>query len=1110
MKRITLLLVLFVFACVQFALAQRTITGAVTSAEDGEPLPGVTVVIKGETGKGAITDFDGKYSLKVPEGKIELIFSFVGMRSKTVVTEKSSVINVSLSPEDIALDDVVVTALGISREKKALGYAVQNISAEQLNQTRESNVMSALSGKVAGVQISGNSGNMGGSTRILIRGANSVTGSNTPLFVVDGTPVDNSNFNSTNTARGGGGIDWGNTAQDINPEDIESISILKGPQAAALYGSRASNGVIMITTKKGKKRKGIGVAVSTGIAFEKVSILPKLQTKYGGGDSFDILPREDGGGYYNVGVDTDGDGVADFQSFDLIMNYGLDESHGPAYATTAAEYQKELQAMGYTFTGNLPEAPIYYRAWNSFEETDPDNYQKSIQWAAPGADYEDFFDVGKSYNTTVALSGGTEKASFRLSFTNYNSEGYMPNSELDRNTVSFRGNSQLSDALSAEASFNYVKAEATGRPVTGYDDNNLMQKFVQWGQRQLNMDRLADYKNPDGSQRTWNRSAWNDPTPHYSDNPYWTRHMNFSEDTRDRFYGNFGLTYKITDYLKVVAKAHGDFYTWRMTDRVAIGSQAESGFSEYIRNKRENNYEILAIFNKRIDEFSVNANFGANALRSEYQRNGAVTSGGLVLPDLYTLENSVNTALPSDYTSKKRVNSMYGSLSVGWKNMAFVDFTARNDWSSTLPDGENSYFYPSLTTSFVFSEILKTSWLSFGKVRAGWAKVGNDTSPYRTAQSYRNYSPNFGGVPRYSVPNTMANAGLKPEITKSWEIGTELKLLNNRVGLDLTYYNMKTSDLITEVAISGASGYLYKNINAGEMSNKGIEIALNGTILDMNGIVWTGGFNFSKNKNKLESLQKDIDNYRLANAPFNVTVNAFVGESYGLIMGSDYIRDDNGNIVVKSAEESAFWAGTPKSTKNAVPLGSVLPDYNMSFSTGVSYKGLHLSALLDVQKGGHFFSTSYMWGWYSGMVKETADNNIREEGYLYPNSVTGDVVYDDKGNYTVKNVKPNETPAGFNPKRYSHYYGPDAQNVFDASYIKLREVKLSYRIPRKFIGPFQSLTVSAWGRNLGVWGLDSEHFDPEAIVTSSGNVQGIEGAALPSLKSYGFDLSFSF
>lgn len=1106
MKKIILTLGAILFISFQL-MAQTTITGTVTDS-DGNPIPGATVRAKGVSGVGTVTGGDGSYSLQVPDGVSTLVFTFVGMQTQEVAISGTTV-NATLKAEDVGLDEVVVTALGVSRERKALGYAVENVSADELNQTRQTNMMSALSGKVSGVQISGGTGNMGGSTRVLIRGANSITGNNSPLFVIDGTPIDNSNFNSVDAARGAGGVDWGNTAQDINPEDIESISVLKGPQAAALYGSRAANGVVMITTKKGESRQGIGVSVSTGVAFEQVNVLPNLQRLYGGGDSFDILGYEDGSGHYNVGVDVDGDGVDDYSSFDLIMNYGLDESHGPAYATTASEYQAALEEMGYSFSGSLPNEAIHYRPWNSFDEWDTEYYGQSIPWEAPANDVEDFFETGVAYNTTVALSGGDENTTYRMSYTNYTSEGYMPNSELDRNTFSVRASSKFGEALTGDASINYVKAEALGRPVTGYDDNNLMQKFVQWGQRQLDMDRLAAYENPDGTQRTWNRLAWNNPRPHYSDNPYWTRYKNFSYDLRDRYYGNIGLTYEMNDFFKIVGKTHADFYSWRMTDRVAIGSQAESSYSEDVRNMREMNYEILAIFDKSFGDVSVNANFGGNAMRSEYERNGAATSGGLVLPGLYTLDNSVNTALPEDYTEQKRINSLYGRLSFGWNNMVYLDVTGRNDWSSTLPEENNSYFYPSVTGSFVFSEAMDAAWLSFGKIRAGWAQVGNDTDPYRTQQAYTNYSPNFGNVPRYSLPNTMANAELKPEQTDSWEIGAEISLFNNRLSFDATYYDMETTDLITSIAVSASTGYLFKNINAGTMTNKGIELSVNGVILDMNGLVWDAGINFAQNENELTELKEGIDNYRMANGPFNVTVNAFVGKAYGVLMGTDYIYDADGNIVVEG-EDAGFWAGTPKSTGEAVPLGSVLPDYNMGLSTGISYKGLRFSGLVDIQKGGHYFSTSYMWGWYSGMLEETAANNIREEGYLYEGSVTGDVVYDEEGNYTVENVQENTTLANFDAKRYSHYFGPDAQNVFKADYIKLRELRLSYTFSSALTGPIQSLTLSAWGRNLAVWGLDSEHFDPESAVTTSGNVQGIEGAALPSLRTFGFDLSFNF
>ncbi|MGK7396982.1 MAG: SusC/RagA family TonB-linked outer membrane protein [Candidatus Cyclobacteriaceae bacterium M3_2C_046] len=1105
-KGLLILSLLVVYAYATSAWAQtRTVTGTVTDEDNNQSLPGVNVVLKG-TSVGTVTDVDGQYQISVPQDGGALVFSFIGLESKEVAIGNRSVVDVALSSDVKQLNEVVVTALGIERESKGLGYSVDNLSAEDVNQAQQTNVINALSGKAAGVFVSSGSGNMAGSSRILIRGANSVTGNNQPLFVVDGIPMDNSNINSIDAARGGGGIDWGSPAQDINPDDVENISILKGPQAAALYGSRASNGVIMITTKKGKNAGAMNISVNTGVSFESVSLIPQLQRRYGGGYGLNKLGYSDGSGYYKVPYDvTDDDGnvTESYQSFDLVPDYAVDESHGPAYSTTAGEYLTELGGTQYA------DQPLMYRAWNSWDEWDTDNFGKSIPWQAPANDVEDYFDTGVAFNTNIALSGGSEVANYRLSYTNLTSNGYFPNSEFDRNTLNMSGNMKLGPKLSANGILNYVNATAYGRPITGYDDNNVMQKFVQWGQRQLDMGRLREYKNPDGSQRTWNRRSYYDPTPKYSDNPYWTAFENFTEDVRNRFYGTVGLTYDFTEYLHLSGNIRGDNYTWRTEDRVAIGSQAQSSYTEGVRTFQEMNYELMLRFDKQLNQdFGINAFVGTNAMHQLYNRNSTTTDGGLVLPNLYTVENSANTAIPDDYKEEKKINSVFGNIGLSWRDMIFVDGTIRNDWSSTLPEGNNSYLYPSVSGSFVFTELPALSGqsvLSFGKLRGGWAEVGNDTDPYRTLETYTNYAPNFG-IPRYSVPNTMANEDLRPERTRSWEIGAVLGFLNDRINLDFTYYDMKTYDLITSISISGASGYLFRNVNAGVMTNKGIELGINGTIIDTDDLEWNVGVNFARNRNKLIELYADVDNYRLVNGPFSVSVNAFKGEPYGQIMGTDYLRDQDGDIVVR---QTGAYAGAPMATDAQVPLGTVLPDYNMGISSGVSFKGITLNGLIDIQKGGHYFSTSHMWGTYSGMFDATAEEGYREEGPLFP-GVIGDIEStNEDGTVVLNNKRENDINADYLYYGLWHYYGPAALNVFEADYVKLRELKLAYLLPSGLTGPFKNVEVSLWGRNLFIWGLDNPNFDPETVVTNSGNIQGIEGAALPSTRTYGLNIQFN-
>jgi hypothetical protein len=629
------------------------------------------------------------------------------------------------------------------------------------------------------------------------------------------------------------------------------------------------------------------------------------------------------------------------------------------------------------------------------------------------------------------------------------------------------------------------------------------------------MEVLRNYKNPDGTQRVWNRTSWDNPIPAYSDNPYWTRYENYNTDDRDRYYGNFGLNYSFTKELNASVKVMRDGYTFRTNERTKIGSQAMSFYNDVVRVANETNYEAMVNFQKQVHpDFNVSAHIGANKMVNNYFRNSMATSGGLVLPDLYTVSNSKDPVVIDDFESHKEIQSVFGNASVGYKSLVYVDLSLRNDWSSILPKANRSYLYYSAGMSMILTELqaLKdNNILNFAKVRASYAQIGNDNDPYKTRETYTNYAPNFAGVPRYSTPNTMPNNDLKPEIITTWEIGGEFKLLKNRLGIDITYYNKNTKDLITDVEISGASGYLYKTLNAGEMENKGIDLMISGTPLKAKDFSWDISVTFNKNKNKVLSLYKDVKNYRLTSGPFKATINAAVGQPYGAIMGTNYVFDSEGNKVVDKT-------GRYLKTTAVEVLGTVLPDYNMGISNQFNYKNFSLSALIDVQKGGSYFSTSEMWGMYSGMLEGSVYQNgvdIRENGIVLDAvygklNADGTVQYIDKaGANTTAPVK-NSTSITAERFGADYYSRADAQEVFDADYIKLREVALSYTVPSKYTGPVKNVRLGLFGRNLAIWGLDNKNFDPESAVTSSGNIQGIEGAALPATRTFGFNLKFNF
>ena len=1046
--QIFLIVLLSSLSIISKAQSDRVIKGIVTSTEDGSGLPGVNVVEKGTT-NGTATDFDGNYTLVVSEDATIIQFSGVGLTSREVEIGNQSQINLKMGEDVEQMEAVVVTALGITREKASLGYSVQEVDAASLTGAQESNVINSLSGKVAGVQISGGSGSMGGSSRVLIRGASSATGNNSPLYVVDGIPLDNTDFNGEDAGRGAGGYDYGNTASDINPDDVESVNVLKGAAASALYGSRGQNGVIMITTKSGKgKKKGLGVEFNSSVSIDKVNLLPKLQSQYGGS----LEKKTINGKEYEV------------------VKYKLDESWGAKYD---------------------PSKKVVH--WDGLD--DPNNPQERA-WVAPEKNYEDFFKTGVTFKNSISLSGADETGSFRLGFTNSTGSGYMPNSQMDKNVLSFNGSRNLTDKLSASLTMTYFNQKAMGRPGTGYDGQNPLQQMLQWGQRQVDYGRLENYKNADGSQRTWNRIAWDDPSAKYADNPYWTRFENYQNDERNRLYGSAGVNYKITDELSASAKIYVDTYNFRTQERVAVGSQAQSSYKESVATSQQLNYEFMLNYNKQLNEdFNLSVTAGGNIRDERYKRLESETQGGLIIPKQYTLTNSVQASKVTPYERNKQVQSLFGTASLGWKNMLYLDANLRNDWSSVLPAANRSFHYPSVSLSWIATELpalQQYSWLNLAKIRTSYAQVGNDTDPYRLDNTYYNVDDQGSD---FSNNRTLNNPNLKPEDTKEYEVGLELSLFESRLNVDFGYYNKRTFNQIMRAAISPSSGYTHQILNGGEVRNDGIELMLSGDVIRSKDFTWTTTVNYAKNNNLVKSLPEGLETYDLGNAPFRVNVEAREGQPYGVIMGTDFVYDENGNKIVTN--------GIYASTNDKKVLGTVAPQYNMGITNSFSYKGIDFGFLIDIQKGGSYFSTSHMWGMYSGMLEATAENGIRETG----------VVLDGVMNIgTKESPKYVQNTTRISGQEYgqSYYSGPDAQNVFDASYVKLKEVTLGYTLPKTAIGPFQSIRISAFGRNLGIWGLANKDIDPENVVTSSGNLQGIEGASLPSTASYGMNLQLKF
>ena len=1049
MRKLTLILTFLLFAGLT-ASAQMQISGKVTNAESGEPIPGVSIVVQSQTSIGTTTDMDGNYSLQVPSNAETLVFSFVGMQTQEVSIQGRTTIDVEMQPAVEEMEEVVVTAMGISREKKSLGYATQDVGSEDIEKSTQTDVMTSLSGKVSGLSVSSSSGSFGGSSKVLLRGVGSIDGNNNPLFVVDGVPINNENFNDYTTERGAGGYDWGNAGLDINPADIENISVLKGASATALYGSRASNGVIMITTKSGEAQEGVGVNWSSDVTFTEVGRLPQYQNKYGGG-------------YGPFGTET-----IDGKEYKTVY-YAMDQSWGPKFEGQEVVHWNNVYDWEQGITDELQTRP----------------------WEANPGNVRNFFETGLAFRNNVAFSGGNENNTFRLSYTNLDKKGIYPNSEMQRNNVSFKGSSKLTDNFEVHANVKYSNYHNKARPQIGYGDFSLMQKFTQWGQRQWDMDIMSNYMNPDGTQRTWNRTSFSDPSPKYADNFYFIQNEAYPEQWRERINGKIGFSYQIMEGLELTANVKKDYYVDTRESRIPEESLAISEFTRDIYEITEDNYEALLNYDTELtSDIGFSGMVGVNRYDYSYGNNYAATQGGLSVPGIYAVDNAKSNPTTFDEYRNKRINSAFGRLGFDYLATYYIDMTLRNDWSSALPEGEQSYLYPSVTGSIILSEMSFAEgldWLSFAKIRGSWAQVGNDTDPYQTSITYAAYD-SFEGYPRTSIPNTLNNPALKPERTESVEAGFNISILDNRIGLDVTYYDKSSFDQILTLPVSASSGYSSKIINAGEITNQGTEVMLNLTPLRGEDFSWDINVNWSENTNQVVDLAEGITNYQLASGPFNVTVSAAEGETYGVIKGSDYVTDEDGNKITSG--------GLYAPTSEPQVLGSYLPNWTGGLTNSFQYKGFDLSFTIDVRNGGALYSTTNMWGNYSGMLKETAENNIREYGVV------------------LEGVKPDGSPndvvISAQSKGLNNYY-VDAMNIIDTDYYKLRDVGLSYTLPENLIQnlPVQALTVGVTGRNLFMWGTDSKHFDPEHT-TTSGNIGGIEGGGVPPTRGYGFRLNVKF
>lgn len=1061
MRKIAVLMVFLLAAGISSAYAQtRTVSGKVTSSQDGMGIPGVTVVVKGTT-IGAITDLDGKYQINVRPEHRTLVFSYISMRTVEAALGNQTTINVVMEPDVFQIDEVVVTAIGVSRESKALGYAVQSVGSEAIVRSAATNPINALSGKVAGVQITNSSGAAGASSFMTIRGTASITGNNQPLFVIDGVPIDNSQLTSGNPDDGSNNLLYGvalsNRVVDLNPEDIESVNILKGGAATALYGLRAANGAVVITTKKGSAIGGkrTSVAFNSSVTFEQISQLPEMQHKYAQGV-------------------------------------------GTYIPTTTAVWGPAISDLRFDGTTTNPDYPL-----GSIVPA-----AGAPAGAQPIPDYDhiaSFFQTGMSYNNSIALSGGNDNNTYYLSIANSTNKGVVPNNTFDRTNISLTSESKLSDKFKSETRLAYANSGGI-RIQQGSNTSGVMLALMRMppnfditGGVDDPVNDRASYMRLDGRQR----NAYN--TGGY-DNPFWTVNMNQFKDIVNRLTGHTALSYVANEWLTVTYRIGTDWYSDRRKQFFARGSRTAPNGRIYEQQfyVQDINSDLLFAINRRINEdINFNALIGQNMFQTSFQ-NLFVQGDALTVPEFYHLSNAA-THITRESKSKKRTAAIFADLGLSYKNMIYFNATGRNEWSTTLPEGSNSFFFPSFNGSFVFTELpaLKdNSILPYGKLRASYAIIANDAFAYGTLSSFgaASYADGwtdgisfpFLGVPGFALSTTLPNSKLEPEFLKSFEVGVDLKFLKNRLGIDLTWYDNKNEKLILAVPIAKSSGYYAANLNAATMVNKGIELTLRGVPVQSKSLNWNIDVNFTKNVNEVIELAEGVDNVFLAGFVGSQT-RAVVGQPYGSIFGNDWKRDANGNILIVD-DPNAWNYGYPESAEDETNLGNVMPDWTMGINNNISWKGVSLSFLFDIKKGGKMWNGTKGAMYYFGTHKDTES---RGDGAVY-------VIEGVK----MSNGQPNDIKVAKDINWYrngegSGFTGPAGQFVESADWVRLRELTLSYQLSRSLLNKtfLNSAELFVTGRNL--W-LSTPYtgVDPETSLIGAGNGQGLDYFNMPGVKSY--------
>ncbi len=1087
------------------ATAQITVSGKVTEAITTDPLIGVNVMVKG-TSQGAITDIDGNYSVQVPEERSILVFSFVGYATQEIPINGQRQIDVTLT-EGVGLDEITVTALGIARKEKSLGYAVQEIGGENITDANSANLVSTLAGRAAGVQVVTNGTGPGQSASVVIRGYSSLGGDNQPLFVVDGTPINNTTDTRTNTSgiSSNMNIDYGNGAAEINPDDIESISVLKGASATALYGSRAANGAVIITTKSGKGRKGIGVTFNSRTTFESALATPEYQRVYGQGKNFDF-----------AFVDGYGSGTFD----------GVDESWGPRMDGTLRPQHDSPTANG--LRGGDVHGLDFVLGASGVDL----NRRGAIQptpFVDPGDPVENFLETGNTLINNLSFYGSNDRGNFRLSYTNLDNTGILPNTDLRRNTVAFSADYNLSDRLEVSAKANYIRTDSDNRHVNGYGTESVMYLFIWWGQ-QVDVRGLRDYwqRGLEGFQQ-YNYNY------NYHDNPYFTMFENTNGLAKDRILGNLSAKYRITDNLSFMLRGGRDFFSeYRFIKRAYSTQRFPRGqYREDKINFNETNIDFLLSYNQRVnDDWDFNVNFGGNRM---IQRNhfNALSANGLLIPGVYSFSNANGPLIQAINRPERQINSLYAFGQIGWRNVLYLDVTGRNDWSSTLPANGNSYFYPSVSLSAIVSDMIDiptTSALSFAKLRASWAQVGSDTDPYRLNDFFVFSDTPWGGNAIASPTNTLPPADLVPEQQTSVEFGADLRFFKNRLGLDVTYYNSVSENQILAIELPTTSGKTSRIINAGKIENRGIELLLNATPVETaSGFTWNTLLNFSRNVNEVIELPAGVDQYVYGGN--GITLVAEEGGALGDMWGTGLRRVEDPNSPYFG--EVIFNNGLVQQDNTLRPIGNFNPDFNLGWANDFSFKGFSLSFLFDWRQGGELQSRTRLIAATSGNVVETlwgrdpefggAHPGITDSGLRYVDETTGETrndgiigagvreVVDADGNVSYV---PNDfiVPANaYHNNRYRR--NNETEGIYDATFIKLRQASLSYTLPSNLLRNtfINKVKVSLIGNNIWLWAKDFNHGDPELLSFGGGRyVPGVENATAPSTRSLGFSVDVEF